>query len=344
MRRWNELKSGRITPVGLLAFAGFVVIAACSATQPQVTPPTSAAGVKAGGEPRELLYALGGSFRTRHPFIEVFNAHDKSQQPKPLYTIAPRGGGEYVLLSVDSTNQLYAVNYFANGSELDIFPSGSAKPTVSCLLGHNLGGDSLTGNAFYTTRFKQYRIDEYALPIRAGRDCPKPSRIFTDQRAALRGRDGLFGVALSPQNALFDTWETSGGMGKIDEFPPDAGQARRFRSLGQSVPDFITSDSSGNLITDVFGYYNGESGQSVNLGVMARGSKKIKLFATQGEGVYWAAALGADERELFVSTDYPAETVQVYAYDAQGAAIGKLLRTYDVSWIEDGTIAVFPGK
>jgi hypothetical protein len=343
MRRSDELKPGR-TPVGLLAAFMSLVVMACSATQPQITPSTAVASVKAGAEPRELLYTLGGSPRTRHPFIEVFNARDKSQQPKPLYKIAPRGGGEYVWLSVDSTNQLYAVNFFANGSELDIFPSGSAKPTVSCLLANNVGGDALTGNAFYATRLKQYRIDEYALPIRAGRDCPKPSRTFTDQRAALRGRGGLFDVAVTPQSRLFDAWETNEGMGKVDEFPPDAGQARRFRSLGQSVPDFITSDSAGNLVTDVFGYYNGASGQSVNLGIIANGSKKIKLFATQGEGVYWAAALGADERELFVSTDYPAETVQVYAYDAQSAEIGKLLRTYDVSWIEDGTIAVFPGK
>ncbi|MFY9630615.1 MAG: hypothetical protein WAJ94_03305 [Candidatus Cybelea sp.] len=307
-------------------------------------PAGAVAGVKAGGEPRELLYTLGGSPQTRHPFIEVFDARDKSQQPKPIYTIAPRDGGEYGLLSVDSTNHLYAINFFENGTELDIFPSGSTKPTVSCLFANNVSGVSLTGTAFYATSFNGHRIDKYALPIHAGRNCPKPSSSVTDQRAALRGTSGLISVAVSPQGRLFDTWETRDEMGKIDEFPPKGHQARRFRSLGQSVPDFITSDSAGNLITDVFGYYNGASGQSVNLGVIPRESKKIKLFATQGEGVYWAAAFGANERELFVSTDYPAETVQVYAYDAQSAEIGKLLRTYDVSWIEDGTIAVFPGK
>jgi hypothetical protein len=319
-------------------------MAACSATQPHVMPAAAVTGVKAGGEPRELLYTLGGSPRTRHPFIEVFNARDKSQQPKPLYTIAPRGGGEYVSLSVDSSNQLYAVNFFANGSELDIFPSGSAKPTVSCLLA-SVSGVSLTGTALYATSFNGYRIDKYALPVHAGRNCPKPSSSVTDQRAALRGTSGLISVAVSPQDRLFDTWETRDEMGKIDEFPPKGHQARRFRSLGQSIPQFITTDSDGNLITDVFGYYNGgKSGESVNLAIIPRESKKIKLFATQGEGVYWAAAFGANERELFVSTDYPAETVQVYAYDAQSAEIGRLLRTYDVSWIEDGTIAVFPGK
>ena len=124
MRRSDELKPERITRVGLLAFVSLVVMAACSATQPQVMPAGAVAGVKAGGEPRELLYTLGGSPQTRHPFIEVFDARDKSQQPKPIYTIAPRDGGEYGLLSVDSTNHLYAINSSRTGPSSISFRPG----------------------------------------------------------------------------------------------------------------------------------------------------------------------------------------------------------------------------
>ena len=100
----------------------------------------TASDVALGGSsrslPPNLLYVAGGPRSTRHPFIEVFNALDMSPTPQPIYTIPPKNEGEYGLLAVDNTNDLFAVNYFTNGADLLVVPSGATKPTVSCQLDH----------------------------------------------------------------------------------------------------------------------------------------------------------------------------------------------------------------
>jgi hypothetical protein len=289
--------------------------------------------------PPNLLYVTGGPTSTRHPFIAVFNAQDKSPSPQPIYTISPKGGGEYGLFAVDASNDLFAVNYFANGAELLVFPSGKAKPTTMCLLDNAPRGIYITHATLYLTT-ALYTIEEYSLPIHAGKTCPSPNRVLTDQRAQLRGTLGLWAVAVDPTGDVFDVWQSQNGQ-RIDEFRVGSKAARRFASLGQTYGAFaMTSDASGDLITNI----SGTGSQWNSIAVFPHGSHRPKRFQPIPNGQYLGVAVAGHGTELFAAKDYPATAVGVYAYDQMNGHVGSLLRSFPNVWYYAQSIAVFSRK
>lgn len=301
--------------------------------------PATAQRIALAAPPTSLLYVEGGPTSTRHPSIEVFNARDNSN-PKPIYTIGPRGGGTYGLLAVNGSNDLFAVNYFANGAELLIFPSGKTQPRIVCLLDNVPRDTFITRDTFYFTT-KKYTIEEYALPIQhaGGKDCPEPIKVFTDEHAKLRGYEGLFGIAVDPRGDVFDVWQALNGQ-RIDRFGPRSPRARPFASLKQSVGAFsMTSDSNANVITN----QSGESPQSDSIVIFPPGGRTRKLFDPIPNGLYLGVAVADKSTELFAAKDYPQTTVSAYAYDPSTRKVGPVLRTFSSGiWPYAQSIAVFP--
>lgn len=321
--------------------AACALLAGCGGAQPPINAPGAmpqSGAVRA--LPSDLLYVAGGPSSTVHPSIEVFNALDNSQNPKPIYTIGPRGGGTYDLLAVDAANNLYVVNFFANGAKLLTFPSGKTQPDVECVLDNVPHDTFIAGKTFYSTT-KNYTIEEYALPIRRGKACPKPARVLTDERAELRGYQGLWGVAVDPHGDIFDIWQPPNGE-KIDEFPAGSAKARRFASLKQTEAAFyMTSDRSGNVITN----FGSEAPQSDSIVVFRPGGRTHKLFYPISNGAYLGVALADKNTELFAAKDYPQTTVSAYSYDPSRGRVGRVLRTFSLGiWVDAQSIAVFSGK
>ncbi|MBV9263603.1 MAG: hypothetical protein JO324_04715 [Candidatus Eremiobacteraeota bacterium] len=320
--------------------AAFAVLAACSTgTLPGGARNGSAVRADASGAalPRELLYVTGGAPTTRHPYIEVFNAQDTSPTPAPLYTIAPTGDGVYGPFSVDAANNLYAMNYYQNGAVLLVFPSGTTKAAVKCLLDTMPSNIYLANYTLYVST-RAYTIEEYSLPIRAGRNCPKPARVLTDLRAKLRGA-GLFAVAVDAQGNVFDVW-SPGANYEIDVFPLGSKNARQYVKLPQSSGDAMLSDAAGNLITNV-----GHAGRNTNaIAVFPYRSRDPNIFDTIAQGRYFGFALGDDDTELFAMRNYPAVEVGVWSYDPRGAQVGRKLHSLTNIYPNSGSIAVFSKK
>jgi len=288
--------------------------------------------------PSEILYVLGGSPSTHHPDIEVFDAAKKGSDQKPIYTIPPRGGGEYDLLDVDSSNDLYALNYFHNGAELDVFPPGSKRPSLQCLLPIQPVGLSVAGKTLYLSAFT-FKIAEYALPLHPGKTCPKPSKTLTDQFAKLRG-NFFFGVAQDPQGDVFDTWQSAQGdqYCHIDIFHAGSETAHPYRNLYRGYGSYLVSDSRGDLATDVLPNYK-KSGAAI--GLFPYGDQQRKFYDYIPNGTYLGLAFANNDTELFAVKDYPATVVLVYAYDSAIQHVGKLVTTFSSGIYSDAQIAVY---
>ena len=288
-----------------------------------------------------LLYVAGGSQSTRHPDIEVFNAQQKGSNVQPLYTIPPRGGGSYDLLAVDGKNDLYVMNDFPNGTQLDVFAPGTTTPEISCLLGAAPSrlGMSITGSTLYVST-KRYTIEEYSLPLHAAKNCSKPAKTLTDERAKLRG-DFMFGVVATPQGSIFDDWQSDEGEGPqyLDEFPAGSKNARRYAPLRLDAGYYLASDSRGNLVADVSVTSNGYGGK---IALFRYGSHHPTLSHPISNGMYLGFAFGNRDTELFAAQDNPSTVVGVYAYDPATAKVGKELRSYSSGiWRGAQSIAVF---
>jgi hypothetical protein len=326
-------------------FILFAILAACAggslpSNGPHLTVPFRHSQ-SPSSLPPELLYVAGGPTSEPNPFIEVFNAQDTSPTPQPLYTIAPTGGGSYGLFAVDATNDLFAVNYFANGAKLLVFPSGATKPTVNCLVDTSPQGMYIANSVLYFTT-ALYTIEEYSLPIHTGGKCPNPTRVLTDQRAKLRGTGGFWGPAVDPSGDVFDLWASPGFVGeRIDEFPAGLKNARHFAPLARDpLASFITSDSSGNLITSASGIHYD------SIAMFPHGSHIPKYFHTiRGRNsVYFGFAIGHRGTELFATTNYPYTKVQVYAYNSRTGNVGRVLRSFTDVWSYASSVAVFSRK
>ncbi|MBV9233100.1 MAG: hypothetical protein JO030_03575 [Candidatus Eremiobacteraeota bacterium] len=272
-------------PLALAAGAApFALLVACAAgTLPGKGPGAVSALTEfptAAARPRELLYVAGGSARTRHPYIEVFNAQDTSPTPAPLYTIAPTGDGAYGSFAVDAAGNLYAMNYYQNGATLLVFPSGKTKAAVTCLLDTMPSNVYLANNTLYVSTYV-YTIEEYSLPIHAGRICPKPARVLTDSRAKLRG-GGLFALAVDPKDNVFDVWSRRPGSGyAIDVFARGSKNPRQYVELPRTSGYAMLSDGVGNLITNV-----GHAGRSTNaIAVFPSGSRDPNVFDVIAQGL-----------------------------------------------------------
>ena len=291
--------------------------------------------------PPVLLYVAGGSQSTRHPDIAVFNAQQKGSNVQPLYTIPPRGGGFYDLLAVDGKNDLYVMNDFPNGTQLDVFPPGKKTPEISCLLATPPSrlGMSIAGSTLYMTT-DQYTIEEYSLPLHVAKSCPKPAKTLTDERAKLRG-DFMFAAVATPQGSIFDDWQSAVGQGSqyLDEFPAGSENARRYAPLGLDAGYYMASDNRGNLVADVSVTSNGYGGK---IALFRYGSHHPTLSHPISNGMYLGFAFGNHDTELFAAQDYPATVVGVYAYDPATGKVGKELRAYSSGiWRGAQSIAVF---
>jgi hypothetical protein len=239
-------------------------------------------------------------------------------------------------LAVDRANNLFAVNYFANGTKLLIFPAGETRPEVDCELDNAPRDTFIAGDAFYFTT-QNYTIEEYSLPFSSGNTCPTPAEVLTDQRAKLRGELGLFGIAVDPGSDVFDVWQTSGGGQKIDKFSSGHTKARPFAPLREGCcAYYMTSDSRGNIITDV------SDGASRTIAVFPPAGHPRKLFHPIRNGTYLGLAVADKGKELFVEKDYPTTTVSAYAYDPATGHVGRILRTFSSNiWKGGQSIAVF---
>ncbi|HEV3091837.1 MAG TPA: hypothetical protein VGX91_10420 [Candidatus Cybelea sp.] len=321
-------------PAALLLIAGCGGSSLTPANLAQAVPEVRAA--RHAALPAEILYVTDGAQTTRHPEIEVFDAEDKSGSRQPIYTIPPRDGGEWGYLMVDAKNDLYATNYFANATQLDVFPSGQTKPSIVCTLDATPSDATIAGDTLYVTT-QAFTIEEFALPLHHGKNCPAPTRVLTDRTAKLHGRDFL-GVTADPHGNLFDTWIDAGGQEPeyLDEFRGAAKTAHRYAALGESFSYSMISDSNGNLITDV-----SPDGVTDDVAVFPYGLRKPVLFDPISTGLYEAFAFGKNDTELFVLPDYPTPEVQVYAYDPKTAKVGKLLRSFANIWFYAGSIAVY---
>jgi hypothetical protein len=314
------------------------LLAACGAPQPPIGAP--AVRRSAGAAlPANLLYVDGETDSTSRPSIEVFNSQDSSKNPQPIYTIGPRGGGSYGLLAVDDANDLFAVNYFANGAELIIFPSGETRAKIVCVLDNVPRGIFIAANTLYFPT-KKYTIEENNLPIShgSGRDCPKPDKVLTDQRAKLRGIHGLWSIAVDRHGDIFDIWQSPIGE-RIDKFDAGSATARPFASLKRTFGAFyMTSDSSGNLVTS----FGSEAPQSDSLAIFLPDGRTHHLFDSIPNGLYLGVAVAEKSTELFAAKDYPQTTVSAYAYYPRKAQVGRILRTFSSGvWSDAQSIAVF---
>lgn len=287
----------------------------------------------------ERLYVTGGPQTTRHPDIEVFNGYDSSSDPAPIYTIHARAGGTYGAMVTDDQDDLFVVNYFANGAELDVFPPGDAKPTISCLLHKAPNNTYIQGDILYLAT-SSYTIQEYSLPLHARHECPKPTKTLTDDRAKLRG--GYFpAVAVDRRHDVFDIWQS--GMGNLDEhvdlFKRGAGAARRYTDLGRSHSSFVASDARGDLATNAEVNGNGSGGA---IGIVRYGSRRLERYDPMPNGAYLGFAFANRDTELFVSKDYPAASVLEYSYNPTTGRLGKFLRSFSTGiWYYASSIAVY---
>lgn len=321
-----------------------VALSACGPTTsfPAAATATlsSTAARSTGRLPSELLYVAGGPLRTRHPSIRVYDVNDKSKDPQPIYSIPPRAGGEYEALAVDSENNLYVINGFANGDELDVFPSGKEAPSVACLLANRTDYVSIAGNVLYVAT-RNYNIQEYDLPLHAAKNCAKPNETLVDARAKLRGRYFL-AVAADSQGDIFDTWLSDEGADGvyIDEFTKGSKQAHPYAPLGQDAGYSLISDDNKNLITDVAARQGGDHGSSI--GILRYGSKEPDRHRSIRQGVYSGFAFAGNETQLLACRDYPSTAVVLFAYDPASAQLGKRQRTFSAGiWRDAGSIAVF---
>jgi hypothetical protein len=288
--------------------------------------------------PAELLYVLGGAQSSLHPSIDVFNGEAKSNQ-KPIYKIAARGSGQYGLLVVDANNDLYAINYFYNAAELDVFPSGKRKPTISCALDTRPYGAYIAGAVLFLTT-AQFTVEEYSLPLQAGTSCPSPTATLTDQRAKLRAKFFL-AVAVDPSSDVFDVWQSGAGQGNqhIDEFIGGMQPARPYARLGPSAAFYMASDSKGNLVTNITPT---GVGQGDDIAIFRHGSHRPKLYDPISNGSWLGFAFAKHDTELFAAKDYPTITVEVYSYDSAHGRVGALLRSFSTGiWFYDQSIAVY---
>jgi hypothetical protein len=307
---------------------------------PHGAPPFAGHSQLRSALPPELLYVTGGQPLTRHPFIEAFNAEDTSSSPQPIYTISPIDGGSYGYFAVDANNDLFAVNYFANGAKLIAFPSGKIRPIVNCLLDNKPQGMYADFHTLYLAT-PTYTIEEYKLPIRRGYACPKPNAVLTDQRAKLRGIQGVWSPAVDRNGDVFDVWYhpigSSLGPAEIDVFPAGSKNARRFVGLPESSGlGGLLSTSSGDLVTN-----RGSRREGQTIAVFVRSSHTLKVFHHIPSGGYFGFARGNAGTELFASRDYPITEVVVYAFDLKTGDVGRVLRSFTSVWRNAGSIAVF---
>jgi hypothetical protein len=332
-----------IRPMPKLQFLLLSCLAACAGGSlqsyvPHALLPLTVAHPRA--LPPNLLYVAGGPTTEPHPFIEVFNARDTSKSPTPIYTIAPIGGGSYGLFAVDGTNDLFAINYFSNGAQLLVFPSGKTKPKVSCRLSSVPQGMSIAGGVLYLST-AGYTVEEYTLPIAAGSTCPNPTQTLTDQRAKLRGQSGLWQPAVDSKGDVFDLW-VDGTLGeKIDEFSAGSKTAHQYAPLPKTFADFyMTADPGGNLITSI----SGSGTQYESIAVFPHGKHFPKRFHPIANGAYLGFAVAGRGTELYAAVDYPTTRVEVFAYNSQTGQVGSLLRSFTDVWYYNQSVAVFSRK
>ncbi len=332
--------------MGLLATQ--VLVVACSSVQSPVTPlggliqhadqnPT----LHRSDRPRlpaEVLYVLGGTQKTRQPFINVFNAQDTAPNPTPLYTIPPNGDGGFGVLAVDSQNNLFVEKAAGSIVKLYMYPAGQSKPSVVCLLPFIPNNMSIAGNVLYIAT-RSNSINEYVVPFSAGKTCPSPAKTITDKIAERESNTGILGVSADPFGDVFDTWQASPANGFMDEFNAGSNHAHSYARLGDYYASFyMTSDRKGNMITNI---RNSSENPMDSIAVFPRGSKVANLFDPINDGQYLGMAVATNDTELFVAVDYPTTEVQVYSYDAKTATVGSLKRTFTNVWYYAQSIAVF---
>jgi len=288
--------------------------------------------------PSEILYVLGGPTSTRHPDIEVFDATKGGSRQRPIYSIPPRGAGEYGGMAVDSSNNLYVLNTFYHGVELDVFPSREKKPTLQCLLQVIPAGLFISKSTLYMATSK-FTIDEYTLPLAPGKTCPTPAKTLKDSFAKLRG-EYFLAVAQDSQNDVFDTWQSGQGQEytHIDIFKPGSETAHPYVPLYGSPAFYLAPDPKGNIVTDLVPNYQGHGG---TIGVIPYGGKQ-RRFYDYIDGAYLGIAFGNHDTELFAEKDYPATVVVVYAYDSATHRVGRHLATFSSGiWPDGESIAVY---
>jgi|HubBroStandDraft_5_1064220.scaffolds.fasta_scaffold08018_2 hypothetical protein len=319
-----------------LAVVTLLVLSACDSigvtrTSAQLPPASNERSL-----PDELLYVDGSEGSTQHPYIEVFNAKDVSNQ-NPIYTIPPRKGGQWVLFAVDAQNDLYAVNYFRNAAEVDVFASGATKPKFSCVLNALPSDSYIAGNTLYLATSTD-TIDEYTLPLtRNGSDCAAPALVLTDRYARLRGIE-MISVAVDAHGNIFDSWIAGYSKYKvhIDEFPAGSKEARSYASAGSLNGGFMAFDSKGDIVTSV-----SHDGKGDNIAVFQAGKRHAAFYDGIPEGVYFAPAFGSHDSVLFMSADYPNPEIRVYAYNPAAGRPGKSLGAFSNIWYGASSIAVY---
>ena len=344
------MKSWDLVRYALSGCVATALLSACGGSQPPIGTPeampqrqTSAITTRADNIaplqklPRNLLYVVNSAPSYKHTFIAVFNAEDESRSPRPIYTIRPQAGGNFANLAVDQHNDLFAAVVFANGTKLEIFPSGHTKPTASCVFKKHVN-PFIVGKVLYLAT-QSDKVAEYSTPFVSGKQCAKPLKVLTDQRAELRGT--LSDVAADPSGDVFDTWYNDGPGSWMDEFPAGSTKAHDFAYLGAGFTAwYVTSDTKGNIITAVQQYHGDHARQ---IAVFPRGSRAPKLFHAMPSGAYYGFAVGINDSRLFVEKNYPQVAVDVFQYDEARARVGELLYSFPDSGDASG-IAVFSSK
>jgi hypothetical protein len=334
----------------LLWSAPLLVAAGCHGSVPSAPPdalsqPSLRDQTNAKKLPAAILYTLGGTQKAKTGSIEAFNANDPSQNPQPLYTIAPVAGRGYSLLGVDGNNNLFAETVVGNEPAIKMFPPGSTKPSVACQLAAYPQGMYVANGLLYLA-YGDYTIAEYKEPLPATKTCEGLVKTLTDKLAAREGNGlGLFGVAADSAGDVFDSWQ-EGSAGVMDEFAAGKSYASEYASLGSDYISFYLSISAhGDIGTGVGGYASPPP--TFELAVFPKGSRKAKVFNPTGEtnGAYLGTGFGNHDTEIFSLFDYPAPTIRAYAFDPATGKVGKLLRTFYDLWPYDQEFALYdPGS
>jgi hypothetical protein len=324
-----------------LLLCGLLLPAACHGTIPSVSPAapaTQAIPFAAASQkklPAAILYALGGKQQTKDPYIAVFDAEDKSRDPKPIYTIAPVSGRGYGSLAVDSKNNLFAETIVGNEPAIKMFAPGATKATAACQLASYPSGMYVANGKIYLA-YTNSTIEEYAEPIPNAKKCPAPAVTLTDKLAGREASLGLYGVAADTAGNVFDTYQVGLATGVMDKFAASKTYATKYASLGKDFTTFYLAISGHNDIAAGVGGYASPP-PTYQLAIFPKEARKAKVFNPTGEtnGSYLGVGFGKHDTEIFSLFDYPAPTIRAYAFDPATGKVGKLLRSfYDLFYYE----------
>jgi hypothetical protein len=317
-----------------LLLCGLLIPAACHGTIPSVLPAGTASRANpiTAASPRKLpaaiLYALGGKPQTKAAYVQVFDAEDKSSDPKPIYTIAPVSGRGYSTLGVDSENNLFAETIVGNEPAIKMFAPGATKATAACQLTRYASGMYVANGLIYLAHTDS-TIEEYAEPIPNAKHCPAPVLTLTDKLAGREASLGLFGVAADSAGNVFDTYQVGLATGVMDKFAAGKTYATKYASLGQDFTTFYLAISSHNdIAAGVGGYVS--TPPTYQLAVFPKEARKAIVSNPTGEtnGSYLGVGFGKHDTEIFSLYDYPATTIRAYAFDPATGKVGKLLRSF----------------